>query len=111
MLRGEPGPASQLGRGPESRDVADLGHEDRSEQRADAWDLLDRLVANLAAKLVAHVTLELCDLAVEDLDQVPERLDAGAIGRGEMAGLQHSVPETPNRSVIGTLTPSLAKTA
>jgi hypothetical protein len=49
---------------------------------------LDRLVAKLTAKLVAHITLELCDLAVEDLDQVPERLDAGAIGRGQTAGLQ-----------------------
>jgi hypothetical protein len=30
---------------------------------------------------------------VEDLDQVPERLDAGAIGRGEVAGLQQLGPD------------------
>ena len=88
VLRGEPRPARQLGRGLEPRDVADLGHEHLGEQRADTWDLLDGLVANLAAKLVPHVSLELCDLPVEDLDQVPERLDAGTIGRGQTAGLQ-----------------------
>ncbi len=88
VLRGEPCPARQLSGGPEPRDVADLGHEHRGEQGADTWDLLDRLIAGVAAKLVTHVTLELCDLVVENLDQVPERLDAGAIGCGELASLQ-----------------------
>jgi len=102
VLWGEPRPARQLGRGSEPRDVAYLGHEHRGEQRADTWDLLDRLVTGMAAKLLAKITLELCDLTVEDLDQVPERLDADAIGGGEVTGLKSSVPEAPNKSVIGT---------
>jgi hypothetical protein len=37
---------------------------------------------------VTEFGLEHGDLAVEDLDQIPEQLDAGAIGRGELAGLE-----------------------
>ena len=44
---GEPGPAAQVPGGGEPPDVADLGHEDRSQHRTDAGDGLDGVEAEV----------------------------------------------------------------
>jgi len=50
VFRGQPGPAGQLSRSGEAGDVADLGHEDRAQDRPDPGDRLHCLEARVAAE-------------------------------------------------------------
>ena len=84
MGRGEPGPAAEVaGRG-EPRDIADLGHEDRGQHRADAGNGLDGVVAEVAGEIRGGLFFEQGDLAVGVIDQVAQGLDAHPVGLGEV---------------------------
>jgi len=68
----EPGSAAQVMWRGEPPHVADLGHEDRAKDLANAGDLLDGLVAGCIDELTSDVALEDLHLALETLDQVQE---------------------------------------
>ena len=77
----------------------------------DPGDGLDGLVAGVAGEALGDVALEHLDLAVVDLDQVPQRLHPQGVGVAQAALVEESPAAAPNRSLIGTRTPSLASTA
>jgi hypothetical protein len=54
----------------EARYVADLGHEDSGQDRADTGDCLDGVVADVVFEPVGDPTVELGHLPVVNLDQV-----------------------------------------
>ena len=107
----EPAPARELVGGAEAGDVADLGHEDRREHRPDAGDRLDRQVAEVAGEEAVQLGLGVADLVVEGARSAPAATRRGCGRRRRARQLSSSsLPATPNRSVIGTCTPSLAST-
>src|SRR5664280_1406966 len=61
---GEPGPSAQVPSGGEPRDVADLGHEDCGQHRADPGDGLDDVVAEAAGEVRCGLLLQHDDLPV-----------------------------------------------
>ena len=82
VLGGQPGPAGQLRGVLEPGDVADLGDEDRTQDRPDPGDLLDRQIAGVAGQPAADDAGEQVDLEVQVLDQPPQRPDPAAYGPG-----------------------------
>ena len=111
MLGCQPGPRTQLARPREAGDVTDLRHEQRREDPPDPVDGLDRPIARMAGELVGQGPLERDHLGVIDGDQVPQRPDRASNAGANSNVSSRWLPATPNRSVIGTCTPSLASTA
>ena len=56
----------------ETMHVADLGDEDRGEDRSDAGELLDGVVAGVVAEPFGDRVGQLVDLAVEGVDERDE---------------------------------------
>jgi hypothetical protein len=68
----------------EPPDVADLGHEHRGQDPADAVEGLNRLVTVVALQPGVDGDVEHGDLAVEGGDQVAQRLEARLVGRRQV---------------------------
>lgn len=83
VLGGETGPRTQLVRVTEAVDAADLGHEDRGEDRPDPLDGLHGLVAEVVVEPPGDLGADTLDLGVVEVDQAAQRIDASAVARGE----------------------------
>ena len=92
-------------------DVADLGHEHGGEDRANAGDGLDGLVAGMVGQNVGDQGRETVDLDAERVDQAKQRVDPKAVGVAKATSSSRDRRPTPKRLVTGTATPSLAKMA
>ena len=91
--------------------IADLGHEDRGQHRADARDGLDSVVAQIAGEDGGDLVLDHLDLAIDVPDELAQGVHPEAVGIAQMHVVEQVPSATPNRSVMGTATPSLASTA
>ena len=69
------------------------------------------MVAEVAGEIRGGLLFEHGDLAVDVIDQVAQGLDPHPVGIAEVHLVQEALAPTPNRSLMGTVTPSLAKTA
>ena len=67
---------------------ADLGDEDRGQHRAHPWDLLDHRITPVIPEPLCDLTIDQADLAVLDLEPVPDRFDPDGVGVGEGSGVQ-----------------------
>jgi hypothetical protein len=72
----------------EAGDVTDLGHEHGGQDRPHAVDDLDRPVALMVAQHLGDAPVQIVDLAVVDVDQVPQGVEAGHVGVGEVEGVE-----------------------
>src|SRR5438132_3589262 len=70
----------------EATDVADLDHEDGAQHPTHAGQGLDGLIAAVVAQSLVDAALEHGDLAIDDRHQVAQRLDARAVGGGQLEG-------------------------
>src|SRR4051812_7195337 len=105
VLGGHPSPAGQLVRRREPADVADLGDQDRTQDRPDPGDRLDRREPRSAASRprASPVNRSIS----KSSESMIRRSDAirAAYGLGRSSPLSRPVPATPNRSLIRTWTP------
>jgi len=69
-------------------DVADLGHEDRSDRRADPVEGLDGVEPDVVAQPVVDDALVFVDLAVEHVDELQQALDLEGVGGREPQGVE-----------------------
>lgn len=104
MTGRQPGPAAQLLRTGEAGHIADLGDEHRR-----GW--LGSPVAAVASQVGGDDAREAVDVAVVDLDEIQQRRHSQLVGWRQPEGLEQVHAGLPNRSVIGTATPSLTSTA
>ena len=82
--RGQPGPAAEMAGALEPCDVPDLGHEYRSQHRADAGNGLHSVVAEVTSEVRGGLLFEHGDLTINVLDQVPQGFDTHPIGIAQM---------------------------
>src|SRR6476469_6531683 len=91
--------------------VTDLGDEHRAQDGAHTGQLLDRLVAGVPAELVGDHDAEPGFVCIQGVDELQQR-DHPLHGGGPSGTLARRWrPPTPNRSLTGNNTPSLASTA
>ena len=110
MLGGESGPRAQFVGGVEAVDAPDLGDEDGAEDGADALDGLDGLIAEVVVEPAGDLDADAVDLGVVELDQAAQRLDPGAIARGEVESVEELGALRSPQLVAKVSTPSLART-
>ncbi len=109
--RGQPGPARTARAGARNRvDVADLGDDDRPEDRPDPGQLLDRAVPVVPGQQVGGHLLQHGDLAGQPADQLPQRGDLPGERLGQRQLIQPPLPQAPKMSEQVTSMPSLAST-
>jgi hypothetical protein len=87
--------------GGEPRDVADLGHEDRSEDRADTGNGLVRLVTKVAGEDGRDVLFEHGDLSIARLGQVTQALDAHPVGVAQVHFVHQGVAAHAEEPLFG----------
>ncbi len=75
--------------------VADLGDEDRCEERTGPRDPLDRLISEMFGEASLNVAFDELDLSVEARDQLPEALHPDTVRSAELTGLdEQPAPDT-----------------
>jgi hypothetical protein len=79
----------------EAGDVADLGHEQRVQDRPDAGDLLDRDITGIAGQTAPDDPGEQIDLEVQVLDHPVQRGDPGRGDRTEPGIARRSCERLP----------------
>ncbi len=93
----QPGPGTQLLRAGEPGDIADLGDEDRCEDRSDPVDGLHRQIARMTGQFRRGPLRHDIDLEIEGVDQPAQRHHPGVVGRIQSQPVEQLLPADPEQ--------------